>query len=300
MNFRSRRPRRAASSGYGSAVTDATRSRTGGSVRASLGPDRGPVIVPAGVDNLVLDWAAAEAAARGSELHVVHAFRPTRQVDVSGYPVVDPRARIEAEAFVAAAIRRVRRTVPSLRIRACVFAGRQTTALISEARNTVDALVVLDHPAGRMPARRLLRRTSASLAVVRLSPPGFVARAIGQVVVGVDATGGPASVLGFAFRAARRRGIGVTVIHALSSPDVAEIEDTVRIWQTAYPEVPVRWSIDTGTIDSLLLAESAGAALTVLGPDRHHWLHRTVRGSPTNTVLRLNRAPLIIVHPSRL
>ncbi|MFG1905727.1 hypothetical protein [Kribbella sp. NPDC048928] len=287
MNFRSRR-------------TDATRSRSAGTLRASLGPDRGPVIVPVDVDRLVLDWAAAEAAARGSELHVVHAFRWAQQVDAGGYPVVDLRARIEAEAFVAATIRRVRRTMPSLRIRACVYAGRQTTALINEARNTVDALVVLNHAPGRIPARRLLRRTSASLAVVCLSPPGFVARATGQVVVGVDATGGPASVLGFAFRAARRRGIGLTVIHALSSPDVEEIEDTVRIWQTAYPEVPVRWSIDTGTVDSLLLAESTGAALTVLGPDRHHWLHRTLKGSPTNTILRLNRGPLVIVHPPAL
>jgi nucleotide-binding universal stress UspA family protein len=255
------------------------------------------VIVPVGVGRPVLDWAAAEAAERGAELHVVHAFQWARQVDASGYPTVDLQARIDAEAFVAAAIRRVRRSMPTLRIKACVYAGRQVTALISEARNSVDALVVLDHTPGRIPMRRLLRRTSASLAVVCLSPPGFAARATGQVVVGVDATGGPASVLGFAFRAARRRGIGVTIVHALSSPDVQEIEDTVRIWQTAYPEVPVRWSIDTGTVDSLLLAESTGAALTVLGPDRHNWLHRALRGSPTSTVLRLNRGPLVIVRP---
>jgi nucleotide-binding universal stress UspA family protein len=256
------------------------------------------VIVPVNAGKLVLDWAAAEAAARGSELHVVHAFRRVRQVDAGGYPIVDLQARIDAEAFVATAIRRVHRTMPSLRIRACVYAGRQATALISEARNSVDALIVLNHVPGRIPARRLLRRTSASLAVVCLSPPGFAARATGQVVVGVDATGGPASVLGFAFRAARRRAIGLTVIHALSSPDVEEIEDTVRIWQTAYPEVPVRWRIDTGTVDSLLLAESTGAALTVLGPDRHNWLHSTLRGSPTDTILRLTRGPLVIVHPA--
>lgn len=61
--------------------------------------------------------------------------------------------------------------------------------------------------------------------------------------------------MGFAFRAARRRGIGLTVVHA--SRSTADLDDAVRIWQMAYPEVDVRWVLATGSVDSSVLAESS-------------------------------------------
>jgi nucleotide-binding universal stress UspA family protein len=270
------------------------------------GPDKGPVVAlvdARGSDRDVLEWAAAEAAARGSALRIVYALQWPRLLDPLGNPTVDLRAREAAEGVVTAAVRRAHRIAPSLRITGSVFPGRQVTALVSEARSTDGALVVLGHnrlSRNRKAARferalaRRLVRTTASLAVIGLSAAGTVGRSAGRVIVGVDDTGGPPDALGFAFRAARRRGTGLTVVHATESIERGELEDTVRIWQLAYPEVDVRWHVALGPVDSVVLAESAAAALTVLGSARHGLIHQALSGSATYNILRLARGPVVL------
>ncbi|TCO51314.1 hypothetical protein EV646_101297 [Kribbella antiqua] len=268
------------------------------------GPDNGPVVVlvdPRGSDGDALEWAAAEAAARASELRIVYAFRWPRLLDPLGNPTVDLHVREAAEAVVTAAIDRARRIAPSLRIATTVYPGRQVAALLSEA--SAGALVVLSHNTKsleRTLARRLVRRTTASLAVIGLSTAGSVGPNRGRVVVGVDDNGGPSAALGFAFRAAQRRGIGLTVVHATASIGRGEVDEVVRIWRMAYPEVDVRLELARGPVDGVVLAESVAAALTVLGPDRHGVLHRAVRGSASYNVLRLARGPVVVVGRSAL
>ena len=164
-----------------------------------------------------IEWAAAEAAARGSELRIVHTFRWPRVLDPFG-------------------------------------------------------------------------RTTASVAVIGLSDQTAVGPSAGRVVVGVDRGvdrgvegDGTQQAVGFGFRAARRRGAGLTIVDATAS----DLEGAVRIWQLAYPEIDVRWRVTRGPVDSAVLTESAAAALTVLGPDR--------RGSASENVLRLARGPVILV-----
>jgi nucleotide-binding universal stress UspA family protein len=271
------------------------------------GPDNGPVVVlvhAPGSDLDALDWAAAEAAARGSALRIVHALQWPRMLDPLGNPAVDLRARDAAEAVVSAAVHRARRIAPSLRITGSVFPGRQITALVDEARSTDGALVVLSHNSlsrnrkaarfERALAHRLTRRTTASLAVIGLAAAGSVGRSAGRVVVGVDNNGGPSDALGFAFRAARRRGTGLTLVHATGAIGCGELEDTVRIWQTAYPEVDVRWHLAPGPVDSVVLEESTAAALTVLGPVRHGLIHQAMNGSTTYNILRFARGPVVL------
>jgi hypothetical protein len=127
-------------------------------------PEAGPVIVL--VDDLLsdadtIDWAAAEAAARGSELRIVHAFRWPYALDPFGNLAVDPRFHQAAEALVAEATRRAHRVAPSLRITTFVYPGRATTALVRAARKTDRALVVVGHDRGEPSlTRRLARRTA--------------------------------------------------------------------------------------------------------------------------------------------
>jgi nucleotide-binding universal stress UspA family protein len=270
----------------------------------STGPDSGPVVVLAdarGTDLDALEWAAAEAAARGSELRIVHALQWPRLLDPVGNPTVDLRAREAAEAVVSATVDHARRIAPSLRITGSVFPGRQLAALVGEAGGTDGALVVLSRnklrSAGRFEralARRLNRRTTASVAVIGLSAAGAAGASAGRVVVGVDNDGGPSDALGFAFRAARRRGTGLTLVHATGSTGYDGLEDSVRSWQTAYPEVDVRWRVAPGPVDSVVLAESTAAALTVLGPVRHGPIHQAMSGSETCTILRLARGPVVL------
>lgn len=266
------------------------------------GPDNGPVIVLAdegGSATDALEWAAAEAAVRGSELRIVHAFRWPRIVDPFGNATVDLRAQQAAETMVTAAVRGARQIAPGLRIGTRLVPGRQVTALITEARRSPRSLVVLSHNrrSGRLEralARRLVRRTSTSLAVIGLSGPHAVGPSAGRVVVGADDGGMPAA-LGFAFRSARRRGTGLTIVHTPAASGTEDAEDAVQIWRMAYPDVDVQWEFAQGPVDSAVLAESAAAALTVLGADRHGQLRRLFSGSTSYNVLRLARGPVVVV-----
>lgn len=245
--------------------------------------DGGPVIALVdewGADEDALDWAAAEAAARGSELRLIQAFRWPRILDPLGYATVDLNAGAAAAEVVTAAVQHARRIMPDLRITTRIVVGRPITALLAEARTSDKALVVLGHGrrSGRLERaliRRLARRTTASLAVVGLMQPDTVGPSAGRVVVSVQ---DPGPQLGFAFRAARRRGTGLTVVHTSESTKRA-VED----WKLAYPEVDVRWDFARGPIDSAVLAESAAAALTVLGAEASY------------DVLHLARGPVVMV-----
>ncbi|WUJ70217.1 universal stress protein [Kribbella soli] len=269
---------------------------------AVAGPDHGPVIVLVkGFEDSrdALEWAAAEAAARQSELRIVHAFRWARVLDPFGNTTVDPRVRETAEKVVEVAERRARRIASGLRISTIVFPGKPAAALANAAehggRQTL-LVVEHDHRSGRRSwIRGLSRRTTNSVAVIGLTSPYVPGSSAGRVVVGVDGNGGPQAALGFAFRAARRRGTGLTVVHATSSDRHDDIEDTVRVWQMAYPEVDVRWSITSGPADSAILAESGAAALTVIGSTTHGWLRRLLYGSTACTVQRLARGPVVVV-----
>ena len=120
--------------------------------------------------------------------------------------------------------------------------------------------------------------------MIGLSDQAAVGPSLGRVVVG---DGGP-QALGFAFRAARRRGTGVTIVDA--TPPNGDLETWCGS-RMAYPEVDVRWRIARGPADGAVLAESAAAALTVLGPVRR----RRISGSTSDDVLRLARGPVVMV-----
>jgi len=267
----------------------------------AAGPDHGPVIVLVkGTEDSrdAVEWAAAEAAARHSELRIVHAFPWARVLDPFGNATVDPRVREAAEKVVEVAEHRARRIASGLRIGTIVFPGKPAAALARAAEHGGrQSLLVLGHHhrSGRSSIRRLSRRTPNSVAVIGLTSPYAPGSSAGRVVVGVDGNGGPQPVLGFAFRAARRRGTGLTIVHATCVDRRSDIEETVRVWQMAYPDVDVRWSVTTGPADSAILAESAGAALTVIGSTTHGWLRRLLYGSTACTVQRLARGPVVVV-----
>jgi nucleotide-binding universal stress UspA family protein len=268
---------------------------------AVAGPDHGPVIVLVkGTEDSrdAVEWAAAEAAARHSELRIVHAFHWARVLDPFGNATVDPRVREAAEKVVEVAERRARRIASGLRIRTNVFPGKPAAALARAAEHGGrQSLLVVGHHhrSSRSSIRRLSRRTANSVAVIGLTSPYAPGSSAGRVVVGVDGNGGPQPVLGFAFRAARCRGTGLTIVHATCGDRRSDIEETVRVWQMAYPEVDVRWSVTTGPADSAILAESAAAALTVIGSTTHGRLRPLLYGSTACTVQRLARGPVVVV-----
>src|SRR5262249_12549819 len=151
-------------------------------------------------------------------------------LDSAGLLTVDLEARDAAENVVSAAATRARRIAPDLRITSAVFPGRASSALVNEAHRAAHPLVVLDRSSrDETPLlRRLTRRTTASIAMIRLTHRQHAGPSAGRVVVGVDDDqAGPA--VGFAFRAARRRGLGLTIVHAPAAIRWDDVAETVGL-----------------------------------------------------------------------
>ena len=314
-----RRPR-VVRSGTGSAHAAATPRRAAQAAASLLaGQDSGPVLV--GVDGRArdwdaLEWAAAEAAARQCTLRVVHVINwPSLMPEPFGGVSAaqwDAGAQQAAELALSEAARRARVIAPALRVTTHLQAGATAAAIVQEGDR--DALIVVGRgrEAGRL--RSLTRavswqvalHASCPVAVVGLSGEASRGPSAGRVVVGVGGTADPAAALGFAFRAARRRSVGLTVLHAHGPGDPAGLgelaagngpgdpaEAVLRMGRDLFPDVAVRMRDVAGPAGPALVAESAAAALVVLG-SRARGRHRTPYRSPVRGVLRAARSPVAI------
>jgi nucleotide-binding universal stress UspA family protein len=286
-----------------------------------------PVLVAvdgSGDDWEALEWAAAEAAGRQCALRILCVFGSPVAAATSGIapiPHGEGGSVATAAAVVDAAASRARAIVPELRVSTHVQQRRRGTIRHEARRN---ALVVLgrhrevglfDTFEGSVTSS-VWRRHACPVLIVGLSGTGSSERSAGQVLVGVDASGEPATALNFAFRAAERRGIGVTVLHAVkprrredlddSTGDLTSvdwsvsqpIDDSLRPFRDEFPEVAVRLRFARGLAGPTLAAESAGAALLVLGSRRRRW-RRARPAYVENTVLRSARSPVAIVSSSK-
>jgi nucleotide-binding universal stress UspA family protein len=136
----------------------------------------------------------------------------------------------------------------------------------------------------------------------------------GRVVVGVGAgdADGSAGALCFAFRAAQHRGIGITAVHAWMPPGpndsrpserdlvaaqarLDHVADIVRPYGDAFPDVEVRLRLVAGSPTATLVAESAAAALVVVGTRRHGPPRLSLRESVGRSLARSARSPVAVV-----
>jgi len=210
--------------------------------------------------------------------------------------------------------------------------GTAAWALLDQAR---DAQLLVLGGRGRSGVHALLAGSIAG-RVVRHSPcPVVFIHPVGSelvdspserpaphVVVGVGpASSGPASsgtaAIGFAFHAARQRGIPLTALSAWTpdppadfetipgSPSKAEgaarraLEQALTRWREEFPTVPVITKLVCADPVDALIATSSGAALLVVGSARRGRLRRMIVGSITRTVLRDARCPVAIVSRNR-
>jgi len=205
-----------------------------------------------------VDWAALEASARGVPLRVVHAIGHS----------LDASAVDGASTVVDAACARARAVAADLRVITDVQAG--TSPLLCG----LEELIVV----GRRGRRTGLVRTGAD------------GPSAGRVVVGVDDRLTSPAALGFAYRAARHRGLGLTVVQSVSRGD-----DVLRLLASAFPDVDVRRSCVPMPTGRALVDEAVGAELVVVGTRGRRRAHHAVCCSFTNKLLRSARGPMAIV-----
>lgn len=251
-----------------------------------------------------LDWAAAEAAVRGRALRIVHVVTWPWSLDPFGnltVGVADRHVRQTAQSVLDTAVERARSVAPSLQITAQLQVADQGTSVRPQGP---DDLIVVGRQLrvarlATASARRFALRSSVPVTVVRLVDAESHGPSTGRVLVGLDGETGTARILDFAFRAARRRGIGLTVLHASGIRDQTAtdaVANALRLWRDAFPDVNVQVKVVPGPPAQALVDESSGAALVVLGSPKHGRLHQALFGSVAGAVLRSAGSPVVIVH----
>jgi nucleotide-binding universal stress UspA family protein len=293
-----------------------------------MSPNRMPTHVVVGVDDHgsahdALDWATAEAAARGCPLRLVHAFQPPLPADPYGaVPATGgiPMAWAEADEVLAQAMARARSVAPDIHVTTRLRQASAARALLDEAR---DARLLVLGRRSRRGLRGLLSRSVTGQIAARSGCPVVVIRTsrgldassslLPRVVVGVDAAESCTPAVGYAFQAARQRGVPLIAVHAWSPDPPADLEAVAAPaslaearagdaleraldrWQSEFPGVSAHAALVRGDPARALIGQSRGAALLVVGTRRRGQVMRTVRGSVSLTVLRHAQSPVAII-----
>jgi nucleotide-binding universal stress UspA family protein len=284
-----------------------------------------------------LRWAVDEAAHRSCGIRIVYAIPPTMAVvpQFGGFDVPDLSVLDDAAAeIVEAAHAEVRAKAPDLHVETRILHGTAAPGLLAEAPDAV-MLVVGSRGLGGF-AELLVGSTGVQLAshaecpVVVLRPvdpkqaegaqPGPNA---GRIVVGVDGSPAADAALGFAFKEAALRGIGITAVHAWIEPtvdprgpngepmasyvsadetqgtEVRLLEDALAGWTQRYPAVDVRESVLHADPVATLLAAASGATMLVVGSRGRGGFSSLLLGSVSHGVLHHATGPVVIVrHPA--
>jgi nucleotide-binding universal stress UspA family protein len=269
------------------------------------------------------EWAAAESAARGCPLRIVHVLRPSLPADP--YGVVAPMdayltAHTAAEEVLAESVERARAVASDIEVSAHLLGGTTPGALLAEAARA--RLLVLGSR-GLCGLRALLARSVSAQVAAHASGPVVVIPPVPEgdpppwspprVVVGVGADHSCDRAVGFAFRAARQRGIPLVALHAWT-PDapadleavhapasVAEVvgrrnlERALRPWRASFPDVEVVAVPVRGEPARVVAVESRGAAVVVVGSRHRGRVRAAVLGSVSRSVLQHCRSPVAVV-----
>lgn len=260
-------------------------------------------------------WAAAEAAATGRRVRLVHVG------DVLGVGTGPggPPGRTMLDDAAATA----RAEHPALEVSSQLITGDPATELIALGR----AAAVLVVGRGRRTLPGLFLGSVASHVLARSHRPAAVVApgervAADVVAVGVSDSAGGAAALRFAFDEAALRGAEVLAVRSwserdwrfgagtrfpLTPPDSWEprertvLDDCLRPWRVTYPTVRVR-ALLTGTPTEIALEQaSEDAAMLVLGCRRPDDSFRSRLGPIASWVTHHYRCPVVLVgHSGRV
>jgi nucleotide-binding universal stress UspA family protein len=283
-----------------------------------------PIVV--GIDGspssyAALNWAVPEANRRHLPLRLVHA------VEWHSYEPVPPQ-RDGVTEIVAQSLERVRTAAPDLHAATRLVDGDAAGALVEESAQA--SMVVVGHRglggfhhlfAGSV-SIQTATHAHCPAVVVRPDPseptePQAAGGSIGRIVVGVDGSKLSLAAIDFAFEEAALRGIGLTAVHAWQIPlsespsvsfavyertDLADMErkmlvDSLADHEARHPDVPVRQLLVEGNAAAVLIQESVGAELLVVGSRGHGGFAGLLLGSVSDTAIRHASCSVAVVRP---
>jgi nucleotide-binding universal stress UspA family protein len=285
-------------------------------VRISVGFDESPS------SRAAVEWAAAEAVARGGSLRIISCYHLPLVGD-STYawtPTEAYRGLLDAtEAGMRDVAEAARAAHPGLEVVTEPSAGPPGSLLLEGAKP--GDLVVVGSSAHKGAAGVLYGNTSHYL--VRESPcpvvvvPAHVhGGAPDRVVVGVDGSDDSTEALLWAGEEADRYGIGLTVVHAWTypyrpvDPPSIQARDVMRIDAACVLESAAATARDrfAAQVETQLVEAGPAAALTeavrdgdllVLGSRGRGALKSTIFGSTVNAVTDTSAVPVVVVRPGR-
>jgi nucleotide-binding universal stress UspA family protein len=268
-----------------------------------------------------LQWGLQEADRRGLPLVLVHTDEqhPAQEdaaSDDSG------GGTDEADPVLQQALDTVRQSAPGVQVSAHHVQGHAAAVLVEASATAVTVVLGAGSRGGVSKAvlgsvsHQVATHGHCPVVVVRAMPSDDGAGA-GQVVLALDDSEACTPAIEYAFAAASRQGLGLTAVHAwwreylggvmAYSPwegdwsEVAEeleqmMEQTLAGWCAKYPDVPVHRHLVRGHAVKMLVQESEGAALLVVGSRGRGGFPGLLLGSVSTGLLQHADCPVAVVH----
>lgn len=254
-----------------------------------------------------VEWAAVEAAVRGSSLRIVACSPSPVDVDAYGLGAADSQSLAEVVTMI-------RRRHPNLSVEPTAIHLDHRDALLDEV---ADADLVVVGPSGSATATAWLlglvpragaRRSAAPVIVVRGDRPQPVRR----IVVGVDGSSAAAAAIDWASVEAGRHGAELVVVHALQPG--GEHGQSIRVRELARADAQcvvdlavarcrrrttgaVHGELIDGPASAVLIRASGEADLLAIGSRGRSGFRTLLFGTVALLVAEHARCPVALTHP---
>ncbi|WP_285663261.1 universal stress protein [Actinorhabdospora filicis] len=241
--------------------------------------------------------AAAEAAERGADLRIVHAFIwPLMHIDTRPAPL-GPQGgglRHQSERWLSDAADTARYTAPEIPVETRLITGAAAAVLVEEAAEA-QLVVVGDRGLGAISG--LLVGSVAVAVAHRAACPVMVVkgprRASGPVVVGIDGSAASEAALAAALVTAELRKAPLVLAHVAGLDDLVNVPDMAALMRGH--SLPVVEEVLVGDSAAAFVRHTTGARIVVVGSRGHGALTGLLLGSFSQYVLHHTRRDVLIV-----